>query len=91
MHFPLDQQIEFLRGVARQTKGIVVFNQSYNSDYQRARRWVKSRLWHSVPVAHPLAEADLERLLKGARLREVRRLWLAPLVSEAFILVAMTT
>ena len=91
MHFPLDQQIEFLRGVARQTKGIVVFNQSYNSGYQRARRWVKSRLGHSVPVAHPLAEADIERLLKGARLREVRRLWLAPLVSEAFMLVAITT
>lgn len=89
MHLSLDQQIEFLRGVARQTTGPIVFNQSYDSRYHRARRGLKALLRHRPPVAHPLAKADIERLLEGAGLREVRRLWLAPAVSEAFFLIAM--
>jgi SAM-dependent methyltransferase len=89
MHIPLDQQIGFLRGVARQTEGLIVFDQSYNSGYQRARRRVKTLLGHAVSVAYPLTEADIGRLWDGAGLREVRRFWLAPPVSEAFILAAM--
>jgi ubiquinone/menaquinone biosynthesis C-methylase UbiE len=89
MHLPLDQQIEFLRGVARQTRGVVVFNQSYNSGYQRTRRRIKRLLGHPASVAYPLSETDIERLLNGAQLREIRRLWVAPPVSEAFILVAV--
>lgn len=88
MHFPLDQQIEFLRSVSHQTNGLVVFNQSYNSRYQRIRRQFKRLLRNAEPIAFPLSEADLDRLLNGAGLREVRRVWVAPGISEAFFLVA---
>ena len=88
MHFPLDQQIEFLRGVARQTGGLVVFNQSYDSPYQRLRRRVKRLLRQADPASFPLAEGDIDRLLRGAGLREIRRHWVAPAISEAFFLVA---
>lgn len=88
MHFPLDQQIAFLRGVALQTDGPVVFNQSYASRYQRARRRLKGLLGHPEPAAFPLSEADIGRLLADAGLRERRRYWVAPGVSEAFFLVA---
>lgn len=88
MHFPLDEQIAFLRGVARQTDGPIVFNQSYASRYQRARRRLKRLLGHPDPVAFPLSEADIGGLLAGAGLRERRRHWVAPGISEAFFLVA---
>lgn len=88
MHFPLDQQIAFLRGVARQTDGLIVFNQSYASRYQHVRRRLKRLLRHPEPAGFPLSEADIRRLLDGAGLRERRRHWVAPGVSEAFFLVA---
>ena len=88
MHFPLDQQIAFLRGVARQTDGLIVFNQSYASRYQHARRRLKRLLRHPEPAGFPLSEADIRRLLDGAGLRERHRHWVAPGVSEAFFLVA---
>jgi SAM-dependent methyltransferase len=91
MHFPLDQQVAFLRGVARQTDGLIVFNQSYASRYQRARRQLKRLLGHPEPVAYPLSEVDIGRLLEGAGLRERRRHWVAPGLSEAFFLVAEKT
>jgi ubiquinone/menaquinone biosynthesis C-methylase UbiE len=88
MHFPLEQQVEFLRGVVRQCNGPVVFSHSYDSRYQRARRRLKKLLRHREPVAVPLNEAAIGRLLESSGLRELRRIWLAPLVSEAFYLVA---
>jgi SAM-dependent methyltransferase len=88
MHFPLDQQIEFLRSVTLQTNGLIIFNQSYNSGYQRARRRLKKLLRHPEPTAFPLGEIDIGRLLEGAGLRELRRVWVAPGVSEAFFLVS---
>lgn len=89
MHFPLDQQITFLRGVAEQTDGPVVFNQSYDSGYHRARRRLKRLLNQGEPAAFPLSEAAIARLLKESGLRELRRIWVAPLVSEAFYLAAV--
>lgn len=88
MHFPLDRQIDFLGSVARQTDGNVVFNQSYNSGYQRFRRRLKRLLHHQMPVGFPLTEAEIKHLLHAAGLRELRRLWTAPAISEGFFLVA---
>jgi len=88
MHFALDEQIEFLRGAARLTSGIVVINHSYSSPYQRFRRGVKRALGHQAPARHPVGGEEIACLLAGAGLRELRRYRLNPIVSEAVYLVA---
>lgn len=88
MHFPLDEQITFLRSVARLAKGTVVFSQSLSTPYQRMRRRVKRVLRNRGPAAYPITDDELAKLLAGAGLREVRRLRLARLVSEAVYVVA---
>ncbi len=89
MHFPLDEQISFLKSVAALTKGRVVFTQCYSSPYQRFRRKIKAMLGHQPPATHPITEAELQTLLKGAGLKELRRHRFVPLISEAIIVVAV--
>jgi len=88
MHFPLPQQIEFLRSVSSQTDGPVIFNQSYDSGYHRARRNLKRLLGHQPPARFPITEGDLRELLHACGLREVRRFWTARGISEGVFLVA---
>ena len=88
MHFPLEEQIVFLKAVADLTKGRVVFTQSLSSPYQRFRRKVKKALRNQQPAGYPITEVQLSELLKGAGLREVRRLRTAALISEAMVVVA---
>jgi 2-polyprenyl-3-methyl-5-hydroxy-6-metoxy-1,4-benzoquinol methylase len=88
MHFPLEQQIRFLRSVARLTKGRVVFTQSLSTPYQRFRRQIKRLLGNQAPAAYPLTEDQLATLLAGAELKEVGRLRVMALVSEAIYVVA---
>jgi 2-polyprenyl-3-methyl-5-hydroxy-6-metoxy-1,4-benzoquinol methylase len=88
MHFPLEEQIRFLRGVATLTRGKVVFSQSYDSAYQRLRRGIKRLLGNQPPANYPIGESQLQRLLAGAGLREVRRLRLLAAISEAVYIVA---
>ena len=87
MHFPLDEQIAFLKSVAQLTKGTVVLTQSLSSPYQRFRRSVKKLIGNQPPANYPLTEDDLASLLRGAGLREVRRLRLAALISEAMVVI----
>ena len=88
MHFPLEEQIVFLKAVTDLTKGRVVFTQSLSSPYQRFRRKVKKVLRNQQPSGFPITEVQLSELLKGAGLREVRRLRTAALISEAMVVVA---
>ncbi len=88
MHFPLDQQIEFLSGVAALSRTTVVINHSLDSGYQRFRRHIKRWLGHQGSANYPISNADIKVLLKGAGLREVRRRRLASLISEAVYIVA---
>ncbi|MBY0431792.1 MAG: class I SAM-dependent methyltransferase, partial [Rhodospirillales bacterium] len=46
MHFPLPEQIAFLRGVSTLTEGPVVFTHSLDTPYQRLRRRLKRALGH---------------------------------------------
>jgi 2-polyprenyl-3-methyl-5-hydroxy-6-metoxy-1,4-benzoquinol methylase len=87
MHFPLEQQIAFLRSVATLAKGTVVLSQSLSSPYQRARRGVKRLLRNAGPAAYPITERQLGELLRGAGLREVRRHRLNRVISEAMFVV----
>lgn len=88
MHFPLEQQISFLAGVARLGAPVVVINHSLDSPYQRFRRAIKRLLGHQPPARFPITRRDIRALLRGAGLREVRRYRLLPLISEAIYIVA---
>lgn len=88
MHFTLDEQIEFLKSVARLTKGTVVFSQSISTPWQRTRRRIKRLIGNPPPARCPISERELQVLLAGAGLREVRRVRVASLVSEGMFVVA---
>lgn len=82
MHYPLGDQIDFLQGVANITRTRVVFNQSVNNRYNRARRKLKKLLHHQTSVAHPLSAAEISKLISESGLEEVTRKSILPLVSE---------
>jgi 2-polyprenyl-3-methyl-5-hydroxy-6-metoxy-1,4-benzoquinol methylase len=88
MHFPLEEQIEFLKGAATLTSGVVVINHSLSSPYQRMRRRIKRLLGHQAPARYPVSEEQIARLLSSAGLEEVSRYRLGPMLSEAVYIVA---
>lgn len=89
MHFPLPQQILFLRNAARLADNRIVFTQSWVSPYQRLRHRVKELLRRPSSVNYPISSADLERLLSGAGLKEVKRIRpCAPLTEEVIVVCA---
>lgn len=88
MHFPLDQQVDFLSGVATLSRSIVVINHSLDSAYQRLRRRLKRMFFRQQPARCPISDANIKCLLKEAGLREVKRYRLFPLISEAVYIVA---
>lgn len=87
MHFPFDEQVDFLRGVAALTQGPIVVNHSFSSSYQRLRRRVKAVLGHQPPARFPVSDGNIRRLLDSCGLREVQRHRLAAPISEAVYLV----
>ena len=89
MHFPLEEQIEFLGGVARLSRGPIVFTQSLSTPYHRTRRKVKRMLGDThTPAHYPITEIELKKLLKGAPLVEKFRLRPMALVTEEMIVFA---
>lgn len=87
MHFPLDEQIVFLKNVAAVTAGPVVFTQGVYSPYHRVRRWLKRLLRNQKPAAFSISGKDLCRLIDAAGLVEKRRFRVLPLVSESVVIV----
>lgn len=88
MHFPLQQQIEFLAGVAQLSHGRVVINHSLSSPYQRLRRRIKRLLGHQESARYPITNREIKALLDGAGLQEVKRHRLFSPISEAVYIVA---
>lgn len=88
MHFPLDEQVTFLRSVAKLTTGRVVFTQSLSTPYQRFRRRIKRVLGNPPPASYPITESELATLLSGAGLKEVGRLRPMALITEAIYVIA---
>lgn len=88
MHFPLETQIKFLRGVVSNTRNTIVLNHCLNSPYQRFRRWVKKLLNHQQPARYPISNNEIKRLLAESGLTEVKRYRMNPLISEAVYVVA---
>lgn len=88
MHFPLEEQIKFLRGVVAHTRTRVVITHCLDSPYQRFRRWVKRVLKHQVPARYPITNDEIAQLLRETGLVEVRRLRMNRFISEAIYIVA---
>jgi ubiquinone/menaquinone biosynthesis C-methylase UbiE len=88
MHFPLETQITFLRGVASITRKRIVINHSLSTPYQRFRRWVKTLLGHQQSAVHPVTNSEIKRLLSESGLVEVKRRRINALVSEAVYILA---
>ena len=89
MHFPLDEQREFLRSVASIAGQRVVFTQGMDTAYHRLRRRLKRLLGNQAPAVYPLTPSDLQSLVASAGLRIVRRHAVLPVVSEAFVAVCV--
>ena len=87
MHFPLPEQIRFLKAVRSVTAGRVVFTQGLDTPYHRLRRWLKVRLGHQRPADYPLRPHEVRQLIDGAGLREIARYKVFPLVSESVVFV----
>jgi SAM-dependent methyltransferase len=87
MHFPLDEQIDFLGAISKFSKGLVVYNQGVLTNYHRARRWLKRLLRNQSPASFPLQVAEVDQLMRGAGLIQSRRHSVMPFVSEAVFFV----
>ena len=83
MHLPLDNQIAFLKSVARVSKGPVLFNQSLLTRYHVIRRKIRKLVETRTPAAFHVTPDDLTALLKGAGLEELSRRRVFPVLSEA--------
>jgi 2-polyprenyl-3-methyl-5-hydroxy-6-metoxy-1,4-benzoquinol methylase len=88
MHFPLEEQIIFLRSVATLTRRRVIFTQSLSTPYHRMRRRVKKLIGNPPPAMYPITEAELKTLLAGAGLKEARRIRPMALVTESIFVIA---
>jgi 2-polyprenyl-3-methyl-5-hydroxy-6-metoxy-1,4-benzoquinol methylase len=88
MHFPLKEQISFLRAVSALTSGRIVFTQSLSTPYQRLRRRIKRLIGNPPSAAYPITEMELKTLLAGAGLKEVGRLRPLALLTEAVYVIA---
>ncbi|MBA4141437.1 MAG: methyltransferase domain-containing protein [Nitrosospira sp.] len=88
MHFPLETQIKFLRGVGSLTRKRIVINHSLSSPYQRFRRGIKKLLGHQQSAGYPITNAEMQRLLAEAGFAEVERRRINSLISEAIYIVA---
>lgn len=89
MHFDLEEQIAFLQGVSRITRGPILINHSYSTPYLRLRRKLKSLLGHQASSRFPITDFEIERLLKESNLKEVNRFRLNPMISEAIYILAL--
>ncbi len=83
MHFPLAEQIDFLKKVSSLTEGPVIFNQSVSTPWHRFRRSLKKLLRNQSPASYPLERSDLDNLVTGAGLKLEHRVSVQPLLSEA--------
>ena len=83
MHFPLSEQISFLKTVSSYSKDLVIFNQSLMTDYHKVRRYVKRALGNQAPASFPLSNKEINQLITSSSLTEIRRQSVLPWVSEA--------
>jgi hypothetical protein len=89
MHFPLDEQRQLIRGLARLAGRRLVLTHGIDTAWHRLRRDFKSRFeyfWN--PAAFPVSEAELASMLREAGFAERGRHYVLPFLSEAVAIVA---
>lgn len=89
VHFPFVEQVERLKQLARLSKGRVVFTQAIDTSYHRFRLRITSVLRSRASASYPLTPRQLAELLDRAGLRELRRYYVLPLLSQAVVVVAV--
>ena len=90
-HIASESRREMLKEMARVSRRWVFFSNSYSDSWHRRRRAIKHWLGHQAPTRFPVTERELEAELKAARLREVKRLWTFPLLSEEILVLCEKT
>ncbi len=89
MHFPLAEQRQLIRGMARLAGGRLVLTHGIVTPWHRLRRDFKSRFaYFQNPAPFPLSEADLDSMLREAGFVERSRHYVLPGLSEAVAIVA---
>lgn len=83
MHFPLAEQIDFLKKVASLTEGPVIFNQSVFTPWHRLRRTLKRVLRNQSPASYPLMTDEVKQLIEGSGLTVMEKRSVQALLSEA--------
>jgi ubiquinone/menaquinone biosynthesis C-methylase UbiE len=87
VHIAPEDRLRMLREFRRVTERWVVMSMSLSTPWHRLRRRIKQWLGHPKPVRHPVTNRALADELRQAGLREVRRVWTFPVLSEEVLVV----
>lgn len=87
VHIAPEDRLRMLREFRRVTERWVVMSMSLSTPWHRLRRRIKQLLGHPKPVRHPVTNHALADELRQAGLREVRRVWTFPVLSEEVLVV----
>ena len=87
VHIAPAERIKMLREFRRVTDRWVVISMSLSTPWHRVRRRIKSWLGHPKPVRYPVTNKALTEELREAGLREIRRVWAFPILSEEVFVV----
>jgi ubiquinone/menaquinone biosynthesis C-methylase UbiE len=86
-HISPAERVRMLREFRRVSQQWVVISYSLSTPWHRLRRGIKGWLGHPKPVRHPVTSQALAQELSQAGLREVKRLWTFPVLSEQVVVV----
>ena len=87
VHIAPAERIKMFREFRRVTDRWVVISMSLSTPWHRVRRRIKSWLGHPKPVRYPVTNKALAEELREAGLREIRRVWAFPILSEEVFVV----
>jgi ubiquinone/menaquinone biosynthesis C-methylase UbiE len=87
VHIAPEERVKMLREFRRVTERWVVMSMSLSTPWHRFRRRLKGWLGHPKPVRFPVTSRALGEELRLAGLREVRRVWTFPILSEQVLVV----
>ncbi len=87
VHIAPGERIKMLREFRRVTDRWVVISMSLSTPWHRVRRRIKSWLGHQRAIRYPVTSSALAEELREGGLREIRRIWTFPILSEEVFVV----